>query len=161
MINKQSIWFLTLFALVLVLGIYYITMPSGVLLESKEVNLDNSETKILESDLLASLRVKRDEESLKTMEELENKLTDEDITPEEKNSVFEELKLLNLAKGKETSLEDKINKELNIKSFVKIDSNDIYVTINSKEHNYELANKIMRCIQEEYEDKVNVIVKFE
>ena len=27
MINKQSMWFLTLFSLVLVLGVYYVTMP--------------------------------------------------------------------------------------------------------------------------------------
>ena len=27
MINKQSLWFLTLFSLILVLSVYYITMP--------------------------------------------------------------------------------------------------------------------------------------
>ena len=32
MINKQNLWFLTLFSLILVLSIYYITMPSELLL---------------------------------------------------------------------------------------------------------------------------------
>ena len=32
MINKKSLWFLTLFSLILVLSIYYITMPSELLL---------------------------------------------------------------------------------------------------------------------------------
>ena len=36
MINKKSIWFLTLFSLILVLSIYYITMPSELLLTTKE-----------------------------------------------------------------------------------------------------------------------------
>ena len=53
MINKKSVWFLTLFSLILVLSIYYITMPSEMLLttrgdyenketekESEEINLD-------------------------------------------------------------------------------------------------------------------------
>ena len=31
MIKKQSLWFLTLFSLVLVLGVYYITMPTQIL----------------------------------------------------------------------------------------------------------------------------------
>ena len=31
MINKQRLWFLTLFSLILVLSVYYITMPSDLL----------------------------------------------------------------------------------------------------------------------------------
>ena len=30
MINKKNLWFLTLFSLVLVLSIYYVTMPNEV-----------------------------------------------------------------------------------------------------------------------------------
>lgn len=30
MINKKNLWFLTLFSLVLVLSIYYVTMPSEI-----------------------------------------------------------------------------------------------------------------------------------
>ena len=38
MINKKSLWFLTLFSLILVLSIYYITMPSELLLTGNTVN---------------------------------------------------------------------------------------------------------------------------
>ena len=34
MINKKNIWFLTLFSLILVLSVYYITMPSELLLNN-------------------------------------------------------------------------------------------------------------------------------
>lgn len=162
MINKQSIWFLTLFGLVLVLGVYYITMPSDIVQSMNNIPVtDNSSITVSENDVLAALRVEHDEETLNAMQELEETLTSEDATAEEKNSAFEELKILNLAKGKEKSLEEKIQKEFNVKSFVKIDSDQIYVTINSKEHSYNLANNIMRSIQKEYENKVYVTVKFE
>lgn len=162
MINKQSIWFLTLFGLVLVLGVYYITMPSDIVQSMNNIPVtDNSSITVSENDVLAALRVEHDEETLNAMQELEETLTSENATAEEKNSAFEELKILNLAKGKEKSLEEKIQKEFNVKSFVKIDSDQIYVTINSKEHSYNLANNIMRSIQKEYENKVYVTVKFE
>ena len=47
MINKKSIWFLTLFSLIIVLSIYYVTMPSELLLNTNgnyfkdEKNVDN------------------------------------------------------------------------------------------------------------------------
>lgn len=44
MINKKSLWFLTLFSLILVLSVYYITMPSELLL-TNNTELKNSETK--------------------------------------------------------------------------------------------------------------------
>ena len=30
MINRQNMWFLTLFSLILILGVYYITLPSEI-----------------------------------------------------------------------------------------------------------------------------------
>ena len=161
MINKQSIWFLTLFALVLVLGVYYITMPGEYTKTiTNTLDVDGVKSVIYESDKLASLRVLRDEETLKTMEELETKITSEEATSEEKNMAFEELKILNLVKGKETTLEEKIFKEFNVKSFVKISGSSINVTIDSKEHDVTLANKIMNAIQEEYSEKVYISISF-
>src|SRR5699024_2854843 len=40
MINKQNLWFLTLFSLILVLSVYYITMPNDLLIAS-----NNAESK--------------------------------------------------------------------------------------------------------------------
>lgn len=162
MINKQSMWFLTLFGLVLVLGIYYITMPNDLLDNTEKVSVsDNTNASVLEQDILASLRVERDESSLNAMQALEDTLTSETATAEEKNTAFEELKILNLLKGKETSLEEKIFNEFNVKSFVKIEDNTVSVTISSDEHSTTLANKIMRSIQAEYDEKIIVTVKFE
>ena len=47
MINKKSLWFLTLFSLILVLSIYYITMPSELLLTGNNApNKEESENKV-------------------------------------------------------------------------------------------------------------------
>ena len=70
MINKKSLWFLTLFSLILVLSVYYITMPSELLVtknksgkEVAEVNKTNDKkasVEIEESEILTALRVEAD-----------------------------------------------------------------------------------------------------
>ena len=163
MINKQSLWFLTLLTLVLVLGVYYVTMPNE-LLKSKEV-LESVNKEIAvdveESDRLVSLRVERDEKLETTMKELQDVLTSATSSTEEKNSAFEELKLLNLTKGKEEELENKLLEVYKIKTFIEITGDQIKVVVNSSEHNASLANNIMRTIQEEYDKKMYITVKFE
>ena len=57
MINKQNLWFLTLFSLILVLSIYYLTMPDEVLKTVKTQDNNTKETvNIEESDALTALR---------------------------------------------------------------------------------------------------------
>ena len=162
MINRKNLWFLTLFSLILVLGIYYITLPSEIFSDNKTKEVNKTvDVKVSENDKLVALRVKRNEKIETTMSELQDKLTSSSLTSEEKNSAFEELQLLNLAKGKETYLEDKILNDFKIKSFVEINNDNIKVTISCSEHNSELANKIMRSIQEEFKEKKNITIKFE
>ena len=43
MINKQSLWFLTLFSLILVLSVYYITMPNDLLISNNSNYLKTEE----------------------------------------------------------------------------------------------------------------------
>lgn len=160
--NKQNLWFLSLFSIILILGVYYITLPSEIFNNMKS-NIVNKEVdiKVSEEDNLIALRVERDEKIATTMSELQNKITSSSSTSEEKNIAFEELQVLNLAKGKETYLEDKIKNNYKINSYVEINADNIKVTISSTEHNKKIANDIMRSIQEEFEDKKNIIIKFE
>ena len=86
MINKQSLWFLTLFSLVLVLSVYYITMPSELLFtnNSKINNQNNNKVTIEESAILTALRVETEEERVNTIKELKMVLTNIEATVEEK-----------------------------------------------------------------------------
>ena len=159
--NRQNLWFLTLFSLILILGVYYITLPSDVFSKKGVENVSkNIDVEVSESNKLVSLRVERDEKISSVMSELQEKIVSSTST-EEKNSAFEELQVLNLTKGKETYLEDKILNNFKINSFVEINNDNINVTISSKEHNSNLANEIMRSVQEEFEDKKNITIKFE
>lgn len=163
MINKQKLWFLTLFSLILVLSVYYITMPSD-LLNTKEVINDNENniiTNITNEDSLSILRVMSEEERLEEIEDLKVILNDEKSTTEEKNNAYEKMKIIEETKSKESALENIIKEKFNLTAFIKIKNNQIKVVIESTEHSYELANNIIKSIQEEYDEKVFISVKFQ
>ena len=80
--NKKNLWFLTLFSLVLVLSIYYVTMPEDLLkasttgLNIEELDKENIEVNIEESDAISALKVEDTSKTNDTLSELEEKLTD-------------------------------------------------------------------------------------
>ena len=161
MINKKNLWFLTLFSLVLVLSIYYVTMPNEIFdkeLENKAK--DNTIVSSDESTLVAALKVEDDTEVMNQMNKLKEKLTDNSITTEEKNTVFEELKLLNNRASKEETLEVKIKEVCNCENFVKIDGDNVRVILDSSDNSVSTANKIMRLVQNEFDDKMYISVKY-
>ncbi len=165
MINKKSIWFLTLFSLILVLSVYYITMPSELLLNTNANYTDNENnetptTTVTESTVLVALRVEAEEELLKEMENLQLILNSDESTIEEKNAAFDKMKELNINKGEEEKLESKIKEVYQLDSFVKIRNDQIEIVINKAENDSDLANKIMRTVQEQYETQKYITVKF-
>ena len=161
MINKQSLWFLTLFSIILVLSVYYIAMPNNTLATIKE-NSDIIETiDIMETDSLAALRVESDEEIETTMQQLQEVLLNETTTLEEKNKAYEKLQSINTNKGKEENIEKLINENFKLQSFVKINNDNIKITISKKDLDKKLANDIIRKIQEQYTNKMYITIKFQ
>lgn len=163
MVNKQSMWFLTLLSLVLVLGVYYVTMPNDLLsskITSDEVK-DVLDVKVSEGDALIAMRANRDEEVSLEIEKLESVLTSDSSSVEAKNKAFEDLKVLNLNVSKEEELEKKLEEKFGIKSYIEVNNDNVKVVINSKEHDASLANNLMRSVQEEYEEKMYITIEFE
>lgn len=172
MINKKNLWFLTLFSLILVLSVYYITMPSEVLMGTnsnyltntvnKENNDDNKvNVTVEESEILVALRVEANDQMLSEIEALETILTNVDSTVDEKNNAFEKIKLLNINRGMEEEIESKILEEFNLKSFVKINEDQIRIVVSKDEHDETLANDIMRSVQSKFDKKMYISVKFQ
>ena len=97
--NKHNLWFLTLFSLVLVLGIYYVTMPNELLLGSDATKTTKTEEKVKTtvstSSTIEAMRVSLEEERTEKMAALQQQLTSDKITTEEKNNAYEQLKYLN------------------------------------------------------------------
>ena len=164
MINKKSAWFLTLFSLILVLSVYYITMPPELLVIQPNKENDEESTPVVnieESSILVALRVEADEELDNEINSLKKIVSNADSSVEEKNAAFEKIKSLNNNRSTEETLENLIKKEYQLNSFIKIKENDIEVIVNSSEHNIELANQIMRIIQAEFDTSKNISVKFQ
>lgn len=171
MINKKGIWFITLFTLILVLSVYYVTMPSELLLsnhsdytkktEEEKKKEEEVSVEIEESEILTSLRVESDEKVQKKMEELKTILTSKEATAEDKNNAYEEMKNLNAVRGSEEELEKLIEEEYDLKSFIKIEGDQIKVVAISDKHDTKLANNIMRTIQSKQNKKMYISVQFQ
>ena len=174
MVNKQGLWFLTLTSLALVLSVYYITMPNELLLtnnsnyltneknskvETNKVN-NSEEITISESELITSMRVELQEERNILLGELESKLSDNNLTVDEKNEIYEDLRYISQIGSLEETLERKIKDEFNLNSFIKIDGDMVDVVINSSNHDKSLAVNIMKSLQEEFESKMYISISF-
>ncbi len=167
MINKQSVWFVTLFSLILVLSIYYVTMNDSNLqnildnMSKETVETTPVNVNVKESSLLVALRVQEDESVLKEMDELQTILLDESKTKEEKSNAYNTLMTLNQKKGDEEKVENKIKEEFDLDSFVKIKNDTISVVVGNEKHSPELANNIIRCVKAIFTENKYITVKFE
>ncbi len=161
MINKQNLWFITLFSLILVLGVYYLTLGE----ETKQVFANNdgkeANVQIEEADALVALRVAEDENVLAQIENYQNTILDSTKTLEEKNEAYNNLQVINKQKSNAEEIEKLIKEKFNLKSFIKFDKDQIKITVAEKKHNAELANNIIRAVQSLYPDQMFISVKFQ
>ena len=161
MINKKNLWFLTLFSLVLVLSIYYVTMPNEIFSSDNLPELDNDvEVNIEESSVVAALKVEDDALVMEEINGLKEKLTDAEVSIDDKNAIFEELKLINKNSSVEETIESDIKELCNCDNFVKIDGDNVRVVLDSDDSSSNTANKIMRLVQDEFDEKMYISVKF-
>ena len=162
MIQKKNLWFLTLFSLILVLGIYYVTMPTsfmttnnGNVIKEKPQKISVEETSLIET-------LKQDDNAT-TMDEINKHkaiISNDDSSIDDKNKAFDAIKLLNQISSKEELLEEKIKNLHDLNSFIKIEGDQIRVVVDSKKHDKKLANDIMRTIQNNFETKQYISVQF-
>ena len=162
MVNKQKIWFLSLFSLILILSVYYITMPNELLQTvSKEEANEEIITNTSELSNLDTLQVELDEQRALKRAEYNEVLTNDKSTSEDKNKAYDDIKKIDEIKAKEEMIRKIINDELSLKSFVKIEEKSVYIVINNKEHDYSLANKIIRRVTKEFKEDYYISVKFD
>lgn len=166
MVNKQGLWFLTLFSLILVLSVYYITMPNEIFKSEEvkeEITKDKKKTKEVNSintSYIETLKLELDSERSDVLDTLQEVLSDKTKTSEEKNKAYEEMKEINDVKAKEEGIRKKIKDEYSLESYVKQEDTKIEIVVEGKEHDVKLANKIMRTVQKEFSDPVSISIKF-
>ena len=153
MINKKNLWFLTLFSLILVLSVYYITMPTELLLTNNsntEVDKSDIITNIEEVSLVEALKTEDNTETLEEINKLKETIANTETSSEDRNKAFDTLKTLNQISSKEELLEEKIKTTHDLDSFIKIEGDQIRVVIDSEEHSNTIANNIMKTIQNNF-----------
>ncbi len=167
--NKQGVWFLTLFSLILVLSVYYITMPSELLLSNnqeqyaKETMADeDEETKVTieESEEIVALRVSHEDAVLEEINKLQAMMMNDDKTAEEKNEAYEQIQYLTTLQGQEEKIQKKLKEVYKVDSFVEVQNSTVKVVVAKKEHDVNLANDIMKTVQNEFTTKMYITVKF-
>lgn len=162
MINKQNLWFITLFSLILILGIYYVSMPKDALTVFSGNTQDSSMTiEVSESDVIVALKVEEEEKILAQMQDAQKVLLDETATITEKNEAYETLQLLNSKKGKVLEIEKLIKEKYAVDSCVKIDNNKINIILSCEDKGNEFANTVIQSVQELYETQMYITVKFQ
>lgn len=170
MINKKNLWFLTLFSMVLVLSVYYVTMPNELLITNNGTNVKEEVAKekeeeknvsINESNVISALKVEDENKVLEEINEIKKTLSDVNVEIEDKNKAMDKLKNINQNNSLEEKIESKLKEKYNSECFVKINKDQVRVVINSKEHSSKLANEVMRTVQEEFKTKMYISVQFQ
>ena len=165
MINKQNLWFITLFSLIMVLSIYYLTMSEDTLstLNVNNTNNNGTEVVISENETLVALKVADEEALVSKIEELQNVLLNNSSSLEEKNHAYDELQEINKKESTKETIVKKIKDTYKLDSFVSIEENNIKITIASSKHDTKLANNIIRSVQELFNEtkyiQLNLVVK--
>lgn len=160
MINKQNLWFLTLFSLILVLSVYYVTMPNDLLLTNNgavgsKKNEQTSVSKDTNADTTKNEDTKKDD--MKSTTTKDNK-TDNNTTVTIKES--ETLEALRVSLNQEREAEKtKLQSLLTNSSATSEEKNNAYEklqeinTVTSEEATLE------KKLKEKY--KMSVFVKIE
>lgn len=159
MINKQGLIFLTLTSLILVLSVYYVTMPTELLLTTNSLYMESDEEEVVSNEkvtientnTISAMKTILSDERREKVKELNNKLTNKELSFEEKNNIYEEIKVINKLESMEEDIENIIKNEYKLDSFVKTYDDIIEVTINSKTHDKSLAAKIISSIEKKYD----------
>ncbi len=161
MINKQKLWFLTLFSLILVLSVYYVTMPSN-LLSVSDIKEDTTPTISMEdANILDVLKEENNERVAKEIESLRKIVVDVETNIDDKNIAYEKIQKLEENKGKEEKIVSLIKEKLGFDTYVEIKNAKVNVVVSNKEHSYKIANDIIKLVSSSFDSDKSVTVKFQ
>lgn len=161
MINKQKLWFLTLFSLILVLSVYYVTMPSN-LLSVSDIKEDTTPTINMEdTNILDVLKEENNERVAKEIESLRKIVVDVETNIDDKNIAYEKIQKLEENKGKEEKIVSLIKEKLEFDTYVEIKNAKVNVVVSNKEHSYKIANDIIKLVSSSFDSDKSVTVKFQ
>ena len=134
--NRQAVAFLSMFTLILMLSIYYVSLESDPVTVNSSNNDVNSVIALMQEKISDS----KNEEIQKQKEILGSNEQDE-----QKNQAMETIAQLEEDQKKEKEIIQTL-KELNLKSVVEIKESIIQITIYEQSENEELATQILNLV---------------
>ena len=162
MINKQNLWFITLFSLIIVLSIYYVSLPEKSIVSMVSNTSDLSEViEINEADVLIALKVEEEEKLLSEMESAQHQLLDNASSIDQKNIAYQSLQSISSKRMQMQKIEKLLKEKYSLESYIKINGNNINIVISGKDQGIEFVNKLIQEVQKLYEETKYITVKFQ
>ncbi|MBS2969588.1 SpoIIIAH-like family protein [Metabacillus sp. KIGAM252] len=123
---------------------------------------DGTVVSTVESDeLFTSLRMELEDQRSELKSHLQSVVASKDASAEEKSKAYEQMKELSDTAGKEAILETLIKSEDYDDALVRVEDNQVLITVKAKEHNAADANDIIMLVRSEIAGMENVAVSFE
>ena len=162
MINKQNLWLITCLSLIVVLSIYYISLPehSNISMVSSSNNLSEV-VEINEADVLIALKVEEEERLLGEIEDAKQLLLNNSSSVEQKNNAYKTIQSINKQKGQMQKIEKMLKEKFNVNACVKMDSNSINIIISGNELTIDEVNKIINEVQNLYDETKYITMTFQ
>ena len=162
MINKQNLWLITCLSLIVVLSIYYISLPeqSNISMVSSSNNLSEV-VEINEADVLIALKVEEEERLLGEIEDAKQLLLNNSSSVEQKNNAYKTIQSINNQKGQMQKIEKMLKEKFNVNACVKMDNNSINIIISGNELKIDEVNKIINEVQNLYDETKYITIKFQ
>ena len=145
--QKQALAFFTMFSLILMLSIYYITLPK------------EHKTALTQESVIASIEEEIDESKETNISKNNEIVSHPDSTTEEKEEAIKENEQLKQQKQMEEDLKSNIEK-LGFKSDIEIKDQTIYVYVHEKE-NDDHASAILKNIYKTMGNSYFIEVSFD
>jgi stage III sporulation protein AH len=186
MLKKQTVWLLTMLSLVVVLSVYYVTTPEGTnenvafvnqpkeetkekttkINSESEVNVEETEdgkvtSSIASDDLFTALRMQIEDERNKLREELNAIVASAEATAKEKSEAYDKIQKLADISEKEAVLETLIKSKGYEEVLVRVDDEQVRVTVKAKELSKQAANEIIQMVEKEIGEAQDVAVEFQ
>ncbi|QUG42079.1 SpoIIIAH-like family protein [Psychrobacillus sp. INOP01] len=171
--KKRSVWFLTLFSLVAVVTVFYVSdRPSpfdGIALFSDdtldevglvETSSTNEESFVSQSNAFEEMRMEVTEKRSQLTEQLTKKVGSNEFTAEQKDEAYNQIEELVKIDSTEAMLELIIKSLGYDDALVRIEESDVLIDVVANEQSTKKASEIIYAVKREWPKAYNVEVNF-
>lgn len=173
-VKKRTVWFFTLASLVAVISVFYIfedrNTPNLLSIFTEDaideteilgVSQNGTQTVTAESEMFQQMRLEASNKRSQLREQLTQKAASTELTAEEKNQAFNDMEELIKLENSEAMLEMVVKSLGYDDALVRVEDQDVKVTVMSDEVSKQQINEIVYMVLSEMNEDVKVTVNYE